>query len=199
MRPNQFTMGLQRRLLARSNNQCELCTSSSNLSIYDVPPNAQQREEDSIIVCEKCAAQLNHKEELDRAHWACLNESMWSEVPAVQVVTWRLLHRLKEASWAAEAIDMMYFDDDTMAWAKASGDHENTTEVLFHRDSNGHVLQNGDKVVLIKSLDVKGSTVNARLGTVIHNIRLVPGNTDQIEGKIEGQTIVILTKYLKKN
>jgi protein PhnA len=191
-------MGLERRLKIRSNNQCELCKSERNLSIYDVPPNAQQREEDSIIVCEKCAAQLNNKEELDSKHWACLNESMWSEVPAVQVVSWRMLNRLKAESWAMDAIDMMYFDEETLAWAKATGEHENTTEVLFHRDSNGHVLQNGDKVVLIKSLDVKGSTVNARLGTVVHNIRLVADNTDQIEGKIEGQTIVILTKYLRK-
>ncbi len=191
-------MGLERRLKARSNNQCELCKSELNLSIYDVPPNAQQREEDSIIVCEKCAAQLNNKEELDRKHWTCLNESMWSEIPAVQVVSWRMLNRLKAESWAMDAIDMMYFDEETLAWAKATGEHENTTEVLFHRDSNGHILQNGDKVVLIKSLDVKGSTVNARLGTVVHNIRLVADNTDQIEGKIEGQTIVILTKYLRK-
>ena len=56
----------------------------------------------------------------------------------------------------------------------------------------------GDNVVLTKSLDVKGSTVNAKVGTVVRNIRLVSGNTEQIEGRIEGQQIVILTKYLRK-
>ena len=60
------------------------------------------------------------------------------------------------------------------------------------------VLHNGDTVILTKSLDVKGSTLNAKLGTVVRNIRLVPDNTGQIEGKIEGQTIVVLTKYLRK-
>ena len=60
------------------------------------------------------------------------------------------------------------------------------------------MLQSGDNVVLTKSFDVKGSTVNAKVGTVVRNIRLVSTNTEQIEGKIEGQTIVILTKYLRK-
>ncbi len=36
------------------------------------------------------------------------------------------------------------------------------------------------------------------MGTIVKNIRLVEGNTEQIEGKIEGQTIVILTKYVRK-
>ena len=75
---------------------------------------------------------------------------MWSEVPAVQVVSWRLLNRLRNESWAAEAIDMMYFDEETMAWAKASGDHENSSEVDLHRDCNGAILEDGDTVVLTK-------------------------------------------------
>ena len=85
-----------------------------------------------------------------------------------------------------------------MIWAKATGDHENDSTVELHRDSNGHVLQNGDSVVLIKSLDVKGSTLNAKMGTVVKNIRLVPDNTAQIEGRVEGQLIVILTQYVRK-
>ena len=123
---------------------------------------------------------------------------MWSETPAVQVVSWRMLQRFREENWAAEALDMLYFDDTQLAWAKATGDHENSAEVDIHKDCNGTALENGDTVVLNKSLDVKGSTVNARLGTVVKNIRLVHDNTEQIEGKIEGQTIVILTKYVRK-
>jgi protein PhnA len=93
---------------------------------------------------------------------------------------------------------MMYLDDDRLAWAKASGDHENDATVELHKDSNGHQLQNGDTVVLTKSLDVKGSTLNAKMGTVVRNIRLVEDNTEQIEGRIEGQLIVILTKYVRR-
>ena len=60
------------------------------------------------------------------------------------------------------------------------------------------MLQSGDTIVLTKSLDVKGTTLNAKMGTVVKNIRLVEDNTEQIEGKIEGQVIVILTKYVRK-
>ncbi|MBL7733683.1 MAG: alkylphosphonate utilization protein, partial [Chitinophagaceae bacterium] len=91
-----------------------------------------------------------------------------------------------------------YLDEEKLAWAKASGDHESDGTVDLHRDCYGAILQNGDNVVLTKSLDVKGSTVNAKVGTVVRNIRLVSGNTEQIEGRIEGQQIVILTKYLRK-
>jgi protein PhnA len=93
---------------------------------------------------------------------------------------------------------MLYLDDEKLAWAKATGDHEGDGKVDLHKDSNGAVLQTGDTVVLTKSLDVKGSIINAKMGTVVKNIRLVENNTEQIEGKIEGQVIVILTKYLRK-
>lgn len=192
-------MSLENTLRARANNQCELCKSTENLTVYNIPPNSDERPEDSLLVCEKCSKQLNKKEELDAAHWACLTESMWSEMPAVQVVSWRMLNRLRNETWAADAIDQLYLDDDNLAWAKATGDHENSSEVELHRDSNGTVLQDGDNVVLIKTLDVKGSTLKATLGTVVKGIRLVQDNVEQIEGKIEGQTIVILTKYLRKN
>lgn len=124
--------------------------------------------------------------------------TMWSEVPGVQVTAWRMLNRLRNESWAMENLDLLYLDDEKLAWAKTTGDHENDATVDLHKDSNGYVLQNGDSVVLIKSLDVKGSSLNAKLGTVVKNIRIVENNTAQIEGKIEGQQIVILTKYVRK-
>jgi protein PhnA len=192
-------MSVEQQVISRSNNQCELCKSTNKLSIYDIPPTADKQASHSLYVCEKCKAQLEKKEELDANHWSCLNESMWSELPAVQVVSWRMLNRLKNESWASDALDMMYLEDDNLAWAKAMGDHENSGEAFFHRDSNGTILQNGDNVVLTKSLDVKGSSVNAKVGTIVRNIKLVSDNVEQIEGKIDDQLIVILTKYLRKN
>lgn len=56
------------------------------------------------------------------------------------------------------------------------------------RDSNGNVLRDGDSVQLIKDLDVKGSNVTLKRGTVIKNIRLgegaeaVQGNSDKVKG-----------------
>ena len=188
----------QEELLAkRSGNQCELCEATEGLKVYEVPP-ATGNMDDAILVCPKCLAQIEKKEELNSAHWQCLTTSMWSEVPAVQVMAWRMLNRLSNESWAAEQLDMLYLDDEKLNWAKASGDHESDSTVELHRDCYGAILQNGDNVVLTKSLDVKGSTVNAKVGTVVRNIRLVPDNKEQIEGRIEGQQIVILTKYLRK-
>ena len=190
-------MNQEERLKARSGNRCELCGAAEGLKVYEVPPVTGNMD-DAILVCPKCLVQIEKKEELDSAHWQCLGTSMWSEFPAVQVMSWRLLNRLRNESWAAEQLDMLYLDEDKLAWAKASGDHENDASVDLHKDCYGALLQNGDNVVLTKSLDVKGSTVNAKVGTVVRNIRLVSGNTEQIEGRIEGQQIVILTKYLRK-
>lgn len=191
-------MNLEERLLLRSEQACELCKAAENLKPYPVPPQDAATEENTIILCGKCRAQVEKKEDLNSGHWACLSESMWSEVPAVQVVAWRMLSRLRNESWAADNLEMMYLTDENLAWAKATGDHENDASVDLHKDCNGQVLQTGDTIVLIKSLDVKGSTLNAKLGTVVKNIRIVDNNTEQIEGKIEGQVIVILTKYVRK-
>jgi protein PhnA len=191
-------MKLEDALLKRSGNKCELCQSENGLRVYEVAPQPQYNEDNSIIICKKCEEQIEKREELDSSHWKCLTTSMWSEVPGVQVVSWRMLNRLKSESWAMESLDMMYLDDDKLEWAKATGDHENDSAVDLHKDSNGNVLRSGDTIVLIKSLDVKGSTLNAKMGTVVKNIRLVEDNTEQIEGKIEGQVIVILTKYVRK-
>jgi protein PhnA len=192
-------MTLENQLLTRSNNACELCNATDNISIYEVPPANGKSADTCIMVCKKCLAQLDKKEELDAAHWNCLTTSMWNEAPPVQIVAWRMLNRLRNQSWAADSLDMLYLDEEKLAWAKATGDHENDAAVDLHKDCNGQVLQTGDTVVLIKSLDVKGSTLNAKMSTVVKNIRLVENNTEQIEGRIEGQTIVILTKYTRKH
>jgi len=185
-------------LKERSGNACELCVTTETLNVYEVLPAANNIPDREIYICNKCLLQIEKKEDIDGAHWQCLTTSMWSETPAVQVVSWRMLNRLRAESWAAENIDMMYFDDATLEWAKATGDHENDASVHLHRDANGKVLVNGDTVVLTRSLDVKGSTVDARLGTVIKNIRLDVNDLNYIEGKIEGQSIMIKTIYVRK-
>lgn len=185
-------------LQQRSNGQCELCSSTESLSLYEVGPAQRATADPEVYLCERCVRQIDKKEPLDGSHWQCLTGSMWSEVPAVQVQAWRLLQRLRNESWAAENLDILYLSDELVDWAKASGDHDDDGEVELHQDCNGNILENGDTVVLIKSLDVKGSTLNARMGTTVKNIRLVPNNTGQIEGRVEGQLIVILTQYVRK-
>lgn len=191
-------MKLEVAIQNRSENKCELCGSAEAIQVFEVPPQDKSTEENCIMVCSNCLTQIEKKAELNYEHWKCLTESMWSEVPGVQVVAWRMLNRLRTESWAADLLDMLYLDDEKIAWAKATGDHENDGSVDLHKDANGNILQQGDTIILTKSLDVKGSSLNAKMGTVVKNIRLVEENTEQIEGKIEGQTIVILTKYVRK-
>lgn len=198
LRPQLKKMNTAALVLQRSENKCELCGAATEVKVYEVLPQDRTSEENCIAICGTCLDQIDKKAELSQLHWKCLTESMWSEVPGVQVVAWRMLNRLRAESWAADLLDMLYLDDDKLAWAKATGDHDNDGTVELHKDANGTTLQQGDTIVLTKSLDVKGSTLNAKMGTVVKNIRLVENNTEQIEGKIEGQTIVILTKYVRK-
>jgi protein PhnA len=191
-------MKLEDILNQRSGTNCELCKSNSLLELYTVPPETQKNESTCIMLCAKCLIQLEKKEALDNSHWQLLTETMWSEIPSIQIVCWRMLNRLRNESWAQDSLDMLYLTDENLIWAKATGDHENDGSVDLHKDAYGNILQNSDTVILIKSLDVKGSSLNAKLGTIVRNIKIVPENTEQIEGKIEGQLIVILTKYVKK-
>ncbi|MCF8475018.1 MAG: alkylphosphonate utilization protein [Emcibacter sp.] len=68
-----------------------------------------------------------------------------------------------------------------------------------HKDSFGAVLQSGDTVTLIKDLNVKGANFTAKRGTAVRNISLVQDNPAHIEGRINGQQIVILTQFVKKS
>lgn len=184
----------------RSNGKCELSGEAGNLHLYEVKPAPQNITDGLIMICEKVLNQVEKREEPDAGYWEkILPASMWSEVPGVQVVSWRMLNRFRNETWAADALDMLYLDEEMLAWAQASGDHLGDGSVNLHKDSNGNILQNGDTVTLIKDLDVKGSSLNAKMGTAVRNIRLVHDNHEQVEGKIDGQTIVILTKYVKKS
>jgi protein PhnA len=191
-------MDTVQRIKERSGNKCELCGSAEQVSIYEVQPQNRNTEENTIMVCFNCLSQIDKKQPIIADHWKALTKTMWSEVPGVQVMAWRILNRLAGETWASESLDMLYLDEEKLAWAKAMGDHEIDATVEQHKDAYGALLNNGDTVILTKSLDVKGSSLNAKLGTVIKNIRLVENNTEQIEGRIEGQVIVILTKYVRK-
>ena len=192
-------MSILLQLQERSQQHCELCNQSTPLEIYAIPPLSEKQASTSLFLCKKCIQQIDKKETLDPTYWTFLNQTMWSEIPAVQIVSWRMLQRLKNETWANEALDLMYLDEENETWAKAMGDHIESGEATFHQDAFGNILQNGDSVVLTKSLDVKGSSVNAKIGTVVKNIKLVSDNKEQIEGKIDNQVIVILTQYLRKS
>ncbi len=187
-------MSISTALIERSESKCELCGSQSELSTYTVPPKIDDLLDHQVALCSTCRAQITSETTLDTNHWRCLNESMWSQVPAVQVVVYRQLERLNTENWAQDLLSMMYLDDATLEWAKSNS---NDAQVI-HKDSNGNILQAGDSVTLIQDLNVKGANFTAKRGTAVRRIRLDPNNAEYIEGKVDGQQIVILTKYVKK-
>lgn len=185
-------MSLLQALADRSENKCELCQNQNNLSAYTVPPKSGSETSHQIAACPTCQAQLDGTTPLDKDHLRCLAESMWSPVPAVQVVSYRLLGKMSEDPWAADLQGQIYMDEETQEWAAYAD------TAIVHKDSNGHVLSAGDSVVLIQDLNVKGAGFTAKRGTAVKRIRLDPDNANHIEGKVDGQHIVILTQYVKK-
>ena len=123
---------------------------------------------------------------------------MWSQHKAVQATAWRMLDRLKKEGWPQDLLDMLYLEEEVLAWAKAGREGEDAQNLVVHRDSNGAIINAGDNVVLIKDLPVKGSSMVAKRGTAVRRVTLDRDNPEYIEGKVDGQQIVILTKFVKK-
>jgi protein PhnA len=114
-------------------------------------------------------------------------------------MAWRMLTRLSAEGWPQELLDMLYLDEDTLAWAEAAGEGDSDEHAVKHLDSNGAVLDAGDTVILTKDLNVKGANFTAKRGTAVRGISLVPDNPEHIEGRVNGQQIVILTRFVKKS
>lgn len=190
-------MSTENSLHSRSGSQCELCSATKNLNPYDVPPHDDGRDEHCVLLCETCLAQVNATQELTLNHWRCLNDSMWNPTPAVQVTAWRMLSRLAQSeSWAGDLLETLYLDEETLAWAQTGNEAHGSD--ITHKDSNGVTLSAGDTVTLIKDLNVKGTSFTAKRGTAVRKISLVPNNAEHIEGRVNGQQIVILTQFVKK-
>lgn len=192
---NLFNMIFEKELIARSGSKCELCGAIDNLTSFEVTPPQNNNADDYVMVCGTCNEQLTNPEKINPVHWHCLNESMWSELAAVKVVAWRMLNQLKGEGWPQDLLDMLYLEEETLAWARLGVEDE---DAIKHIDSNGVVLKSGDNVVLIKDLKVSGGGFTAKRGTAVRNIRLDPNNSKFIEGRVEGQQIVLITEYVKK-
>ncbi len=168
---------------------CVICGAAAAEEVAVVP------RDDTVTLCATCVAAVKDGP-TDGPHWQALHEAIWSTEPAVQVVAWRLLQGLTEAPWARDLLDIAYLEPEVLDWAEAGLPDADAVE---HRDSNGAVLAAGDAVVLIKDLPVKGAGFTAKRGTAVRNISLVADNAEHIEGRVEGQRIVILTKFVKKS
>ena len=180
------------KLNERCEGTCELCTAEKAIAAFAVSPKNNDTIENEVALCDTCLSLLGDKNASQ--HWQCLAGSIWNTEPSVQALSYRVLYGNKGQEWADEILNSAVIDEDVMNWAISS---YQVQEV--HKDSNGTTLVNGDTVVLTQQLNVKGANFMAPKGAIVRKIRLVPDNTEQLEGRINDQTIVILTKFVRKS
>ncbi len=184
-------MSISQKLKDRNGELCELCNSETATHEYTVSPKNDESIENQVAVCNTCLEATDSKEA--SFHWRCLEGSIWSPEPSVQALSYRILQNYKEEDWANNLISSVDLDENVIQWAMSAFE-----VAAVHKDAFGNVLEAGDNVVLTQALDVKGTNFTASKGTVVKRIKLVANNPEQIEGKINEQMIVILTKYVKK-
>lgn len=178
-------------LQERCDGTCELCSSEAATNAFAVSPKNNDAIGNEVALCDTCLSILNGAPA--GTHWQCLAGSIWNAEPSVQALTYRILYGVKEQEWAAEILSSVELDEAVVNWAVSAYEKAD-----IHKDSNGTPLESGDTVILTQQLNVKGANFNAPKGTIVKKIRLVSDNPEQIEGKINDQTIVILTKFVKK-
>lgn len=184
-------MSISQQLKQRNGDLCELCNAETATQAYTVSPKNDESIENQVAVCDTCLASIDSKDA--GFHWRCIEGSIWSPEPSVQALSFRILQNYKDEDWASNLISSVDLDENTVQWAMSAFEVADV-----HKDAFGNVLENGDNVVLTQALNVKGTNFTASKGTVVKRIKLVSDNPEQIEGKINEQMIVILTKFTKK-
>lgn len=180
------------KLKERSEGLCELCSKNEATVAYTVSPKKDDALENQVALCDPCAQNIDAADQ--SFYWRVIEGSIWNPEPSVQALSYRILQNYKDEDWASGVLSMVDLDEDVIQWALSG-----LETAAVHVDAFGNTLENGDTVVLTQALDVKGTNFSAPKGTVVKRIRLVHDNNEQIEGKINEQMIVILTKYVKKN
>jgi protein PhnA len=184
-------MKISEKLLQRCNQVCELCNENEATIEYTVSPKDSGSLDNVVALCHTCYQHLENEQEHE--YWRILEGSIWHPEDSVKALSYRILYKIKNLDWADAIYNSFEPEEHILQWALAP---YQVTEI--HKDAYGNSLSNGDTVVLTQSLQVKGTSFTAPKGTIVKKIRLVHDNTEQIEGKINEQVIVILTKYVKK-
>ncbi len=81
-------------------------------------------------------------------------------------------------------------------WPAAASEADDRDDAVV-KDANGNVLSDGDAVVLIKDLKVKGSSITLKVGTKVKSIRLVGGD-HEVDCKMEAGNFMLKACYLRK-
>lgn len=103
-----------------------------------------------------------------------------------------------KSTYTYEDGDKLVCPECAHEWTVAAAEASSTEEARVVRDANGNVLQDGDSVILIKELKVKGASTPLKVGTKVKKIRLVEGDHD-IDCKIDGYGAMQLkSQFVKK-
>ena len=165
-----YIFSLSSELSNRAAGICELCGQHPAIKAFSVTGKSNDKLDQLVALCDQCVDQIDSTD-----------------------ATYRLLQRYKDQSWANDLLGSISYDEETIEWAMSG-----VQTSIAHIDAFGNVLQNGDNVVLTQALDVKGMNFTASKGTVVKRIKLIHDNAEQIEGRVNEQSIIILTKYVKK-
>jgi protein PhnA len=184
-------MPINTQLKERNSNLCELCNTENATHAYTVSPKNDEQIDNQVALCDTCLAALDNTNEA--FHWRCLEGSIWNPTPSVQALSYRILQHYKNEDWVNNLINSVDLDEEIVEWALSS-----LAVADVHKDAFGNTLESGDNVVLTQALQVKGTSFTASKGVVVKKIKLVHDNVEHIEGKINDQVIVILTKFVKK-
>ena len=169
---------------------CELCASDESVTLFELPVS-DGSEEQSLYLCGVCKTQIE-EDSLDANHFNSLNDSMWSQTPAVKIMSYILWSRLARQ----DMLEMMYLEEEELKLAEQAINAD--TNKLVYRDANAVALQAGDSVVILKDLEVKGAGFTAKRGTTVTRIALAPNDATHIEGRVNGTKIFIKTEFVKK-
>lgn len=107
-------------LTRRSKAKCELTGDSGvPLHIYEIPPVPSIPDIDRcLMLSEAVIDQLNTPTSITPDHWRHLRELIWSEIPTVQIMSYRILtHIAKDHLWAQEILAEAYLDEDIITSA----------------------------------------------------------------------------------
>ncbi len=112
-------------LARRAKSKCELCEEGGKaLSVAEVPPAPKVPDIDCcVMICEDCSAAVSDPKRFRAGeNWRVLTKTVWSDIPAVQVLAVRLMKRQSDSqSWAGEALDGLFLDEAVEKWVTEAG------------------------------------------------------------------------------
>ena len=86
---------IEKKLKDRSGSVCEISGTEHDLVVYTLPPHTAESLEHSVLVAKHLKDQIENPETMNENDWRGLSESMWNEHLPVQILSWRMLARLK--------------------------------------------------------------------------------------------------------